>query len=39
MLNRDQASSIFDKLRKYSSADEIELLDLQRTQRADPLCQ
>ena len=26
MLNRDQASSIFDKLRKYSSADEIELL-------------
>ena len=26
MLTRDQASSIFDKLRKYSSADEVELL-------------
>lgn len=26
MLNREQASATFDKLRKYSSADEIELL-------------
>jgi PmbA protein len=26
MLTRDQASAIFDKLRKYSSADEVELL-------------
>src|SRR5580698_6732791 len=26
MLNRDQSASIFEKLRKYSSADEIELL-------------
>src|SRR5215467_761770 len=26
MLNRDQAASIFDKLRKHSSANEIELL-------------
>ena len=26
MLTRDQAAAIFDKLRKYSSADEIELL-------------
>jgi predicted Zn-dependent protease len=26
MLTRDQATSVFDKLRKYSSADEVELL-------------
>lgn len=26
MLSRDQAAAIFDKLRKYSSADEVELL-------------
>lgn len=26
MLNRDQASTIFDKLRRYTSADEVELL-------------
>ena len=26
MLTRDQAPSIFDKLRKHSSADEVELL-------------